>query len=99
MFLHPYADYQQEKLELYLESLVVSRELNKINDDYVVTGQAISTIEKYVEDKHRHLEAVALQKRMFWLTVILAIAAIAQSGVIKLPTLLDYSSNNSQISK
>lgn len=100
LFLHPSADYQQKKLELYLESLVATGELNKINKEYVVTGKAISTIEKYIEEEDRHSEAVKLQKRMCWLTVILAIAAIVQSGMIKLPTLLDYSNNkNCQISK
>lgn len=100
LFLHPSVSYQQEKLKLYLESLVETGELHKINNDYVVTGKAISTIEKDVEDKRRHIESVKLQKRMFWLTVILAVAAIVQSGMIKPPTLLDYSSNkNCQISK
>lgn len=98
--LHPYADYEQEKLKLHLESLVATGELDKTNENYVVTGKAISTIEKYIEEEDRHSEAVKLQKRMCWLTVILAIAAIVQSGMIKLPTLLDYSNNkNCQISK
>ena len=91
--LHPSGDEQQKKLEFYLESLVMSGELKEINGEYVVTGKAISTIEKYEEEERRHIEAVKLQKRMFWLTILLLIAAIVQSGVIKLPTLLDFSSN------
>jgi len=44
--LHPSKEEQQNKLELYLDSLVESGELRKVNYDYVVTGKAISTIEK-----------------------------------------------------
>lgn len=90
--LHPSGDEQQGKLELYLESLVDSGELKNINHEYVVTGKAISTIEKYEEEERRHTEAVKLQKKMVSLTVLLAFVAIVQSGVIKLPTLLDFSS-------
>lgn len=91
LFLHPSWGAQQQKIDLYLESLVLSGELKKINDEYVVTGKAISTIEKYEEDERRHTEAVKLQKRMFWLTIIAVIFAIVQSGVIKLPTVVDFS--------
>lgn len=91
LFLHPSWGMQQQKIDLYLESLVDSGELEKINQEYVVTGKAISTIEKYEEDERRHTEAVKLQKRMFWLTIIAVIFAVVQSGVIKLPTLIDFS--------
>lgn len=91
LFLHPSWEAQHQKINLYLESLVLSGELSKINDEYVVTGRAISTIEKYEEDERRHTEAVKLQKRMFWLTIIAVIFAIVQSGVIRLPTVIDFS--------
>lgn len=94
MFLHPTWEVQHQKVELYLESLVMSGELNKINEEYVVTGQAISTLEKYEEDERRHTEAVKLQKKMFWLTIVAVIFAIVQSGFIKLPTIIDLSKIN-----
>ena len=87
--LHPSGDEQQNKLELYLDSLVDSGELKKVNTEYVVTGKAISTIEKYEEDERRHTEAVKLQKKMVSLTILIAFVAIVQSGIIKLPVLLD----------
>jgi hypothetical protein len=89
LFLHPSFEVQHEKLELYLDSLIASGEVEKINNEYVVTGKAISTIEKYEEEERRHTEAVKLQRKMFWLTIIAVIFAIVQSGVIKLPTMLD----------
>ena len=93
--LHPSGDEQQKKLGLYLDSLEESKELRKVNDEYVVTGKAISTIEKYEEEERRHTEAVKLQRKMFWLTILLLIVGILQSGVIKLPIWLDYSGNSS----
>lgn len=89
--LHPSADEQQEKLELYLDSLVESGELEKINSKYIVTGKSISTVERYEEQERKHTEAVKLQKKMFWLTVVIALVAAVQAGIIKLPTLLNLS--------
>lgn len=91
MFLHPSWEVQHKKMDLYLESLVSSGELSEINNEYVVTGKAISTIEKYEEDERRHTEAVKLQRKMLGLTIIAVIFAIVQSGVIKLPTIIDFS--------
>jgi hypothetical protein len=91
LFLHPSWEAQYEKLKLYLDSLVSSGEVEKINDEYVVTGKAISTIEKYEEDERRHTEAVKLQRKMLWLTIIAVAFTIVQSGVVKLPTIFDFS--------
>lgn len=93
LFLHPSWELQHKKNELYLDSLVQSGELNKTNNEYVVTGKSISTIEKYEEEERRHTEAVKLQRKMFYLTIIAVIFAIVQTGVIKLPTVLDFSNS------
>lgn len=97
--LHPSADEQQNRLELYLDSLVESGDLRKVNTEYVVTGKAISTIEKYEEEERRHTEAVKLQKRMVLLTILIAFVAIVQSGIIKLPVLLDLASSSESHNK
>ncbi len=97
--LHPSAYEQQNRLELYLDSLVESGDLRKVNREYVVTGKAISTIEKYEEEERRHTEAVKLQKRMVLLTILIAFVAIVQSGIIKLPVLLDLSSSSESHNK
>lgn len=88
--LHPSADEQEKKLELYLDSLVASGELREVNYEYVVTGKAISTLERYEEEERRHTEAVKLQKKMVSLTIILAFMAMIQAGLIRLPTLIDF---------
>jgi hypothetical protein len=93
LFLHPSWEIQHKKIDLYLDSLVSSGELSNVNDEYVVTGSAIATIEKYEEEERRHTEVVKLQRKMFWLTLVAVAFAVVQSGVIILPTLFDFSSN------
>ncbi len=88
--LHPTRVEQERRLEFYLESLVASKDIEKINREYVVTGNAIQTIEKYYEEEKKYLETVKLQKKMFYVTVILALMAMIQAGIIKLPTLIDW---------
>jgi hypothetical protein len=91
--LHPEGDQQQEKLELYLDSLVKSEDLKLINNEYVVTGNAIRTIEKFEEEERRHVKSVKIQWIIFWLTFLIAIISIIlaaiQAGLIKLPALLN----------
>ncbi len=91
MFLHPNWQEQHKRINLYLDSLVASGELQRINNEYVVTGKAIITIEKYEEDERRHTETVKLQNKMFWIAIVGAFFAIVQAGVIKLPTILNIS--------
>jgi len=89
--LHPSGKDQQRKLEIYLDSLVESGEIRKVQNGYVVTGKAISTIERYEEEERRHVAAVKLQRKMIYLTLILVFVGLVQSGLIKLPPLLDFS--------
>jgi hypothetical protein len=89
--MHPKGEEVEKKLELYLDSLVETGELSKINNEYVVNGKAIVTIENYEEAERRHRDNIKAQRRMIYLTVILAIFALVQAGVIKLPTLIDFS--------
>ena len=52
--LHPNAAEQEKKLDLYLASLVFSEDLEKINNEYVVGGKALLTIEKHEEEERKH---------------------------------------------
>jgi hypothetical protein len=87
--LHPRSDQQQQKLEFYLDSLVKTGELEKINHNYVVTGMALRTIEEYEEQERKHTENVKMQWRMFWLTLIVAGLTFVQAGLIRLPVIID----------
>lgn len=89
--MHPRGDEVEKKLYLYLDSLVETGELRKVNNEYVVQGKAIATIENYEETKRRHRDNILVQTIIACITIILAISALVQAGVIKLPTLIDFS--------
>jgi len=88
-------DITQEKLAEKCDLAAVrSEELTKVNNQYVVTGKAINTIEKYTREQRKHNEVVRLQCVMVVLTLVLVLVSIVQSGLIKLPTFWDWSDNS-----
>lgn len=89
--LHPEGEDQQKKVEFYLDSLIASGDIKDVNHQYVVNGSAIASIEKFEEEERRHTENVKMQKKTFWLTIIITCFALVQANVIKLPTILDFS--------
>lgn len=93
--LHPDQDSQRGKLEFYLESLVDTGELKKVNHKYFLTGLALRAIDEYEEDERKHTENVKIQRRMIWLTAAIAALTLVQAGIVKIPTLLDFTSSSS----
>ena len=91
-FSHPQGEDAQRRLEFYLDSLVETGELKKINYKYVVTGQALRAIEEYEEQERKHTENVKIQRRAYWVAIAVAALTVVQAGLIKLPPLLDLSS-------
>lgn len=91
MFLHPTWETQEKRVQLYLDSLVASGDITLVNDEYVVGGAALNTIERYEEEERRHAEAVKLQRLIAAITILGVAFAAVQSGFIKLPTVLDLS--------
>ncbi len=89
--MHPDRDPQQRRLEFYLDSLVDTGELKKVNGDYKLTGEALKAIEVYEEQERKHTESVKEQRRMAWLTLAIALLTAIQAGLVKLPTLIDWS--------
>ena len=49
LVLHPEGDMQERRVDLYLDSLERSSELEKIDYKYSVLGKGLETIEKYEE--------------------------------------------------
>jgi hypothetical protein len=89
---HPQGEQQQQKLEFYLNSLVATGELKNINHKYVVTGNALRTIEEYEEQERKHTENVKMQWRMFWLALAIVVLTLVQAGLVKLPPIIDLTS-------
>lgn len=92
--LHPDQDLQRRKLEFYLKSLTDTGELKKINNEYTLTGQALRAIEENEEQERKHTENVKMQWRMFWLTLAIALLTLVQADLVKLPTLIDLTSES-----
>ena len=79
---HPYSNRQEHKLEMHLESLLQSGDLKKDNsgNEYIVTGKALKSIEEYEKEERRHRDSVKMQRRIVWLTFIIALSTIAQAA-------------------
>lgn len=88
--LHPHGEEEQRKLEFYLDALVETGELRKVNYEYVLTGFALRAIEEYEEQERKHTENVKMQWRTFWLTLAIVGLTVVQAGIIKLPALVDW---------
>jgi hypothetical protein len=91
--LHPKGLEQEDKLRLYLDSFVSTGELRKSERAYHITDRAISTLDRYEEQERRHRDNVRLQRQMVLLTLVIAVLALIQAGLIRLPVLIDFSGN------
>jgi hypothetical protein len=90
---HPNKEYEKRKLDLYLKSLIDGGELQKQDGKYIVTGKAITTLEKYELSEERHVREVKNQRKIVFLTIIIAIATLLQTKIIDIPTILDFNEN------
>ena len=88
--LHPNWTEQHNRVEFYLDALAETNELTKISGNYSITGQGIAAIERYEEEERKHSEAMASQRKMFWLTLAIVALTLVQAGLVKLPVLLDF---------
>ena len=86
---HPEGDSAQSRLELYLESLVETGELQKHGLIYQLTGTAIKLVEERAEAERRHRQAIRIQWLIAALTTATVLLAVFQSGLVKLQPLID----------
>ena len=94
-FSHPQGSDAQLRLEFYLNSLVETGELKKVDYKYVVTGQALRAIEEYEEQERKHTENVKIQSRALCVAVAIAALTVVQSGLVKLPQFVDLTPEKS----
>lgn len=91
-YSHPEGGGVHKRLEFYLNSLAETGELRKEKYKYIVTGLALRAIEEYEEQERKHTENVKMQWRTFWLALAVAALTVVQTGLVKLPALLDFTS-------
>jgi hypothetical protein len=87
---HPDSETRWAEVEFQLESLIALGDVEKSGGTYRATPKSLVTLEHTEEQDRRHREASRLQLWIVLLTLILALAAIVQTGLIKLPTVFDF---------
>lgn len=90
-FKNPQRPNIQRKIRLYLDSFVASGELEIKDYRYKVTGKAIVTLERFEIEERRHSDSLSVQRKILFLTCVIALSAIIQAGVVKLAPLIDLS--------
>ena len=90
---HPEWQVHHQLLERQLELLAESGELRQLDYKFQPTGQALKTLEESEEADRKHVANWRLQALLALLTLVSAIMAAAQAGLLKLPVLLDLTVN------
>lgn len=88
-YLHPNHEMEHHRVRFYLDKLAETNDLVKNGIDYQITGHGVAAIELYEEQERKHGESISTQRRMFWLTIVIALLTLVQAGLVKLPPLLD----------
>lgn len=85
--MRPDAADQLDSIGVMLKALAELNEVKYTNYRYMITGKGIDALSKYEEEERKHRESIRLQSGIRWLTVVMAIAALLQAQVIKIPSL------------
>ncbi len=78
VFGHPRKDAYYARLLIDLDSLIATKDVRMVEIGYVATGNAVETIAVYEQENRQHMDDKIHNRRIFWLTVILAIVGILQ---------------------
>lgn len=89
-YMHPQHDDEHNRVKFYLDTLVETKELIKKGIYYEITGAGVAAIELYEEQERKHGESISMQWRMFLLTMVIALLTLVQTGLVKLPPILDF---------
>lgn len=86
---HPNGESVRHRLQLYLDSLVDTGELKRVNRGYQLTGRALSLVEERSEQERKHKQSIKIQWLIVILALVTALLTMVQAGLIKLNPLLD----------
>ena len=80
VWVHPKQSLFLAEFKFVLDSLIESGDLSKHADvNYKLEAKALHTISQYAEDEARHRDFERHNKSIFWLTLLLALAAASQA--------------------
>lgn len=88
-YLHPDHEREHRRIDFYLKKLAETNDLVRSGGNYQISGQGVAAIEIYEEQERKHGESIYGQRRMFWLTIVIALLTLVQSGLVRLPPILD----------
>lgn len=91
---HPEWAHHHQQVERQLELLAESGDLRKYDHKFQPTGQALRTLEESEEADRKHVANYRIQALLALLTLVSAVMAAAQAGLLKLPVLLDLTTIN-----
>ncbi len=94
IFSHPNYEVESRRLISILESFIDTQELRKINHHYQITGFAFKALSDFEIEQRKHKELTSTQGKLVLLTFILALVALVQSEIIRVPTLLDFTNTH-----
>jgi len=86
---HPGWQAHHDLLAQHLELLVQAGELEKSGTNYKLTGMSLKALEEAEDEDRKHSANLRVQLLLVVLTLVSAVMAAAQAGLVKLPTLLD----------
>lgn len=82
--------WYMHKMKYQLASLVESQDVEiTAQGNYKVAGLAWKTLSDFQEENRKHKDSARVQFIMALLTLAIALFALAQSGIVRLPLLLD----------
>jgi len=76
--LHPKHNKYIKEMDLFLDSFVNSKDLNKNGSKYSITPKAIVTLIAFEEEERKYQTQFKIQKRMMWATLAIAFFALVQ---------------------
>ena len=86
---HPTGESVRNRLELYLNSLVDTGELENTNEGYSLTGHALRLVEERSEQERKHRQSIKIQWLIASVAFVTALLTIVQAGLVKLKPFLD----------
>ena len=80
-FEHPAFNKQYTAFKLLLGSLAATGDLEMENGKYRLSPSSLKSIADFEEAERRHADSVRQNKRLFWITVVIAIATAMQAYI------------------
>ncbi|MBB2486313.1 hypothetical protein H5407_13905 [Mitsuaria sp. WAJ17] len=93
---HPGGGAFRNKIQLYLDSCVAMKWAINVSGDsqrYRITGHGMAELERRDEEERKHTASQRLQWALWFVAVVSALSAIVQANIVRVPTILDFSTD------